>query len=214
MSEVKIGYIGQVTGLFRKPAETFKTIEETHLTKGLLVELLSIVFAVVSTVKYMSKIPLEVLVPQISGVNIDPAMLGNMGMFSAIGVAFSMLIGFVLSTLIIHGISYLLGGKGSLKRFFAIQGFAAAPAALNQLIRVVDAYTVGSGTLVGYFVANRDVQNRLLRALIGTNLLSIFGVASIIFATYGVVANYELSRGKAFAAAIVPWVMYLALNFL
>ncbi len=44
----------------------------------------------------------------------------------------------VLSSLIIHGSSRLLKGKGSLRRFFAMNGFAYVPILIQSILSVLD----------------------------------------------------------------------------
>jgi hypothetical protein len=61
-------------------------------------------------------------------------------------------------------------------------------------------------------VANRDIENSVLRAVIGTNLFTVFGLAALIYITYAVEENYQIGRRKAFIIAFVPYVLYVAVN--
>jgi hypothetical protein len=137
-----------------------------------------------------------------------------MSLFSAVGASVSILLGWVLSTVIMHGLANLAGGRGSMKRLFAMHGFATMPHVVNYALRTVDAYVSSSQTLVAYFTARRAVDVKLVRAVLGTNMLTVFGVAGLIYLTYALSVNYQLRRDRATAVAIVPLLLYVALNYL
>jgi len=213
MSEERKGFVELVTGVLRRPKETFQYVSEKDLARGLVMVFLMVVLAAVSASTYMSKIPLEVLVPQLGQAGVDASQLGgSMGLFAGIGVAVSILIGFAASTLLMHGVATLTGGGGNMKRFFAMHGFAATPHVLNYLVRLVDSFISSPSQLAGYFVANRDIENSVLRAVVGTNLFTVFGLAALIYITYALAENYQIGRRKAFIIALMPYILYLAVN--
>ena len=99
-----------------------------------------------------------------------------------------------------------------MKRFFAMHGFATTPHTLNYLVRLADSFLSSPSQLAGYFVANRDIENSVLRAVVGTNMFTVFGLAALIYITYAVAENYQIGRRKAFIIALVPYILYLAVN--
>jgi hypothetical protein len=213
MSEERKGFVELVAGVLRKPQETFQYVSEKDLARGLVMVFLMVVLAAVSASTYMSKIPLEVLVPQLGQAGVDASQLGgSMGLFAGIGVAVSILVGFAASTLLMHGVATLTGGGGNMKRFFAMHGFAATPHVLNYLVRLADSFISSPSQLAGYFVANRDIENNVLRAVVGTNLFTVFGLAALIYITYAVAENYQIGRRKAFIIALMPYILYMAVN--
>ena len=213
MSEERKGFIELVVGVLRSPKTTFQYVSERDLTRGLLIVVLMVVLAAVSASMYMSKIPLEVLMPQIGQAGVDASQLGgSMGLFAGIGVAVSIIVGFAGSTLLMHGTATITGGGGNMKRFFAMHGFAATPHVLNYVLRLVDSFISSSGQLAGYFAANREIENRVIKAVIGTNLFTVFGLAALVYITYAVAENYQISRRKAFIIALMPYVLYVAIN--
>jgi len=213
MSEERKGFVELVAGVLRRPQETFQYVSEKDLARGLVMVFLMVVLAAVSASTYMSKIPLEVLVPQLGQAGVDASQLGgSMGLFAGIGVAVSILIGFAASTLLMHGIATLTGGGGNMKRFFAMHGFAATPHVLNYLVRLVDSFISSPSQLAGYFVANRDIENSVLRAVVGTNLFTVFGLAALLYITYALAENYQIGRRKAFIIALMPYILYVAVN--
>jgi hypothetical protein len=213
MSEERKGFVELVAGVLRSPQETFQYVSERDLSRGLLIVFLMVVLAAASASTYMSKIPLEVLVPQIGQAGVDVSQVsGSMGLFAGIGVAVSILIGFAASTLLMHGIATLTGGGGSMKRFFAMHGFAATPHVLNYVLRLTDSFMSSPSQLAGYFVAKREIENSVLKAVIGSNLFTVFGLAALVYITYAVAENYQVGRRKAFIIALMPYVLYLAIN--
>ena len=213
MSEERKGFVELVVGVLRRPQETFQYVSERDLVRGLLIVFLMVVLAAASASTYMSKIPLEVLVPQIGQAGVDVSQLGgSMGLFAGIGVAVSILVGFAVSTLLMHGAATLTGGGGNMKRFFAMHGFAATPHALNYVLRLADSFISSPSQLAGYFVANRDIENGVLKAVVGTNLFTVFGLAALVYITYAVAENYQIGRRKAFIIALVPYILYVAIN--
>jgi hypothetical protein len=213
MSEERKGFVELVAGVLRRPQETFQYVSERDLVRGLLIVFLMVVLAAASASTYMSKIPLEVLVPQIGQAGVDVSQVsGSMGLFAGIGVAVSILVGFAVSTLLMHGAATLTGGGGNMKRFFAMHGFAATPHVLNYVLRLADSFISSSSQLAGYFVANRDIENGVLKAVVGTNLFTVFGLAALVYITYAVAENYQIGRRKAFIIALVPYILYVAIN--
>jgi hypothetical protein len=210
----KPGFIGQVMGVLYKPKEIFSTVDEDDLMKGLIIVLLMVALSSYSTMVYMGKIPLSVLAPQLGEANIDPGQLGgSMGLFSGIAAGISILIGWIVSTMVLHGLGKLSGGDGTMKRFFAINGFVAVPSLLNQVLRVIDASIMDSASLVGYFIAYRDIQSKLVKAVIGVNLLNIWVLASLALLVIGLEENYKLARGRAILVALVPTVLLFVLTY-
>ncbi|MFH2109742.1 MAG: YIP1 family protein [Candidatus Bathyarchaeota archaeon] len=215
MSESDKGFVELLLGVLRRPGEYFGYVEEDDLAKGLIIVAVMVVLAAASTSVYMSKIPLEVLVPQLGELGVDIGdVAGSMGLFSAVGAGVSILLGWVLSTVVMHGLANLAGGRGSMKRLFAMHGFAAAPHAANYALRTVDAFVSSSQSLVTYFMAGRVVEAKLVRAVLGTNMLTVFGVAGLVYLTYALSINYQLRRDRALAVAIVPLLLYIALSYL
>jgi hypothetical protein len=218
VSDERKGFVELTVGVLRGPGEYFKYVDERDLSRGLVIVAIMVVFAAASSSIYMSKIPLEVLVPQLSDVGVDVSTVGDvsgsMGLFSAVGSAVSVLAGWILSTLIMHGMATLAGGKGGLKRFFAMHGFAATPHALNHMLRTVDAYASSSQSIVAYYTANRDVSFKLLRAALNTNMVTVFSVAGLVYVTYAIAENYGVQRGRAAMIALVPVLLFFLVSYL
>jgi len=212
MSNEKTGFLGQFTGVLYKPRAIFSTMDEGDLIKGIIVMLIMVVLAAYSSMVYMSKIPLSVLTPMLEGVDVGQ-FEGTMGIMAGVGSAVTIIIGWVAGTLLMHGLGRLSGGDGPMKAFFAMHGFASVPSLLNQLLRVVDASIMDSASLAGYFVAYRDTGSKLLKALIGTNLVNIWGLATMALLVIAAEENYGLSRTRAVMIVLLPSLVYFLLNY-
>jgi len=212
MSSEKTGFLGQFTGVLYKPRAIFSIMDEDDLVKGLVVMLIMVVLAAYSSMVYMSKIPLSVLTPMLEGVDVGQ-FEGTMGIMAGVGAGVTILLGWVAGTLLMHGLSRLSGGDGSMKAFFAMHGFASVPSLLNQLVRVVDASIMDSNSLAGYFLAYRDVGSKVLKALIGTNLVNVWGLATVALLVIAVEENYGLSRTRAVMIVLLPSLVYFMLNY-
>jgi hypothetical protein len=111
----------------------------------------------------------------------------------------------VLSSLIIHGSSRLLKGKGSMRRFFAMNGFAYVPILVQSLLSVADVMLSG--------VSRSPLSSQPILQLLLTqfNLLSLIGIA---LSAVAVMANYGLNGKRAVVAVLIPVILILALGLL
>jgi hypothetical protein len=211
MSE-KPGFIEQLLGVLYRPREIFSTVDEGDLTKGVVITVLMVALAAYSTMTYMGKIPLEVITPQLQGVDAGP-MAGSLGTISGIAAGVTMLVGWTFSGLILHLLGKFSGGDGSLKRYFALYGFTTVPALLNQVLRVVDASIMDSASLIGYFVSYRDMSSKVVKAFIGANLFNVWSLAGIALVVLSLEENYKVGRGRALIIALAPSLALFALNY-
>jgi len=212
MSEEKVGFLGQVIGVLYQPRKIFSTIDEGDLAKGLIVMILMVVIAAYSNMLYMSKIPLSVLSPQLEGVDTNQ-FEGTMGVFAGVGSAVTIVIGWISGTVLMHWFGRFSGGRGSIKRFFALHGFASVPSLLNQVVRVADASIIDSTNLSSYFVTYRDMGNKALRAFIGTNLFNVWGLATIALLVLAVEDNYKTSKTRSVMIVLLPSLVYFLINY-
>jgi hypothetical protein len=107
----------------------------------------------------------------------------------------------------------LLGGDGSMRRFFAINGYASFPRLLNQVLRLVDAFIMESESLKGYFISYNDIQSKLLKAIFEVNVISIWGLASLVLLVVGLEENYKLSTGRSILLALIPSLLLFILIY-
>jgi len=107
----------------------------------------------------------------------------------------------------------LLAGKGSLKRFFAMTGFALLPIAAQQLLRIVDAYTVQPTVLADIFIANAQMTG-VMKVIASMNVFTVFGVVALALKGYAVSANYGSTVKKGVLVAAVPYLLFVVLDMI
>jgi hypothetical protein len=212
MSEEKPGFIGQVFGVLYKPRKVFSTVDEGDLAKGLIVMILMVILASYSTMLYMGKIPLTVLSPQLEEFD-NIQFEGTMGIFAGMGTGISIIVGWVLGTLLMHGLGRFSSGSGSAKRFFAMHGFASILGFFNQLIRIADASIIDQASLTSYFIMYRDIKGKALRALLGINLVNIWGLATVVLLVLAVEENYKIGRSRAIMIVLLPSVVHFLFTY-
>jgi len=195
-----------------RPREIFKTVDEGDLTKGIFIAVLMVVLAAYSDMTYTSKIPLVVLAPQLQGIDAGD-IEGSMGIISGVAAGVTLLVGWVFTGLILHLLGKFSGGDGSMKRYFALYGFTTVPALFNQVLRAVDAGIMDSASLIGYYLSYAELSNKLVRALIESNLLNVWALASITLVALSLEENYGVGKGRAVLIALVPNVLSFALNY-
>lgn len=214
MSNEKKGLVGLVAGVLKSPHATFEHIEEGDLMKGILLIGILAVLTAGSTVTYMRKIPIEVLIPQIAQT--DPnALEGTQNIITIMGISNVLvtLIGYVFPVFLIHGVATFTGAQGSLKRGLTLNAFASMPLVLQQLLRVFDSIIISSSSLIGYLLSKRAITGKLIIAIFNTNLFTVFGVATWFLIGYGVSVNYGISRRKSLLIALLPYILFFALNY-
>jgi hypothetical protein len=208
----KPGLIGQLLGVLYKPKEIFNTIDEKDLTKGVAIAIIMSVLATFSTFTYMNKIPLDVLTPQLRGVEANQ-IEGSISLISGVTAGVSRLVGWIIIGFVIHFLGRFLGGEGSLNRYFALYGFSTVPALLNQMLRVVDASIMDSVSLINYYISYRDMSNKIVKAFIGANLLNIWTLAGIALIILSLEENYKVSRGRALLISLIPSILSFVIAY-
>jgi len=71
-------------------------------------------------------------------------------------------------------------------------------------LRVADASIMDSASLSSYFVTYRDMGSKVLRAFLGTNLVNIWGLATVALLVIAVEENYKLNRSRAVMIVLLP----------
>jgi hypothetical protein len=171
----------------------FERVTNRDLWKGLLVVLIA------STL-----VGVETIINTRSGSS--TAASSTASYTSAVISGVELLIIWALSTLLIHGLSRLMKGKGSLRRFFTMNGLAYIPILVQALLSIIDiALFSPIGTSL---LASQPLLSVLMSELNILNLISL-GLTMV-----AVSVNYGLSRKKALVIVIVPVIILLALGFI
>ncbi|MGD2142112.1 MAG: YIP1 family protein, partial [Candidatus Bathyarchaeota archaeon] len=106
----------------------------------------------------------------------------------------------------------ILVGEGSSKRLLAMTGFASAPILLQQVLRIMDAYTIGDQGIVSMMAANS--YNGLASKLLNRSLevFNVFGIITLALIVIAVSVNYEITTRKAIYLTLLSYTSYVFLS--
>lgn len=204
----------QIRETLTSPREGLQSIQESDLKRGALIVLVTAVLSAIASMTYMSRMPKDILLSGLAGFNVDPGpIIQAMGTFAAVGGVIKVLVDWALLTLMMHALATLLAGKGSLKRFFAMTGFAFIPITAQQLLRIVDAYTVEPMILADIYIANAGMTG-VMKVIVSMNVFTVFGVAALALKSYAVSANYGSTVRKGVLVAAAPYLLFVVLDLI
>ena len=228
MSEKKSGFLGKIMGLATSPRGVFTGIEEIDLTRGIAVVLIIAILSGWAGMTYFTKTELQIpdmgsspgggspmFSPgaQDSG-GIDPeALRSRLAPFIAIGGVLGAVTRWLVPSILVLFAANIWVGKGSSKRMLAMTGFASAPRIIQQLLRVIDAYTISAADIAS-LTATRAASSGLLGKLVNQafTVFNLFGVLTIILTAVAVSVNYEATLRKATYVTVLAYVVYMILR--
>ena len=128
------------------------------------------------------------------------SMAGTVKIISMISAVVMALLGWVVSSVIYHGVSHLAGGKGDRNRMFALNGYAYTPALVQQILRFVNYWFLGqtAATSVG----------GVLEVLVST--FNVFALIGLVLVALAIKTNYGITGRKAALIALIPTAITLA----
>ena len=228
MSEKKSGFLGKIMGLATSPRGVFSGIEEIDLKRGIAVVLIIAVFSGWAGMIYFTKTELQfpgmgsspgggspMFSPGVQDSSgLDPgALRSRLAPFIAIGGVLGAVIRWLIPSILVLLAANIWVGKGSSKRMLAMTGFASAPRIIQQLLRVVDAYTI-SAVDIASLTATRAASSGLLGKLVNQafTVFNLFGVLTIILTAVAVSVNYEATPRKAAYVTVLAYVVYMILR--
>jgi hypothetical protein len=214
MNDMRKGFLEQIREALTSPKNGFQSVTEKDLRRGIVIVLVTAIVSASAGMVYLSRIPVEVLISSLVSYNVDPGpVVQAMGTFAAIGGFVRVLVDWTLFTLMMHALATLLSGKGNLRRFFALTGFAYLPLTLQQVLRIVDASIAQPSALVNLYVSNAQATG-LMKVIISMNLFTLFGLAALVLKGFAVSANYESTTRKGVLIAAVPYLLFIVLDLI
>ena len=126
---------------------------------------------------------------------------GMVSTFTAIIAFIITILGWLLSTIIFHGFSIVLGGKGSFNKMIVLSGYAYTPMVIQQVLRL------------GYFSIVGPVEINLGIGQVGglLNYFTVFSILTMFLVGVAVMTNYGLSGRKAALVALSPTLLIILL---
>lgn len=220
MSEGKNGFLSQIWWCIASPRKAFESIRGEDLWKGVILILLLASLSAWAGLGYASK--LDIKPPELPrssrfmrpGGAIDVEVFRrNVMTFYALREGFRVTAGWLISSVLLHLFASFLAGNGSLRRTFALTGFASIPLLFQQILRLLDAYTIPRGevsSLIAARVLGLSLAMRLLSGLLA--VFTIFGLWTFVLTVVAVSINYESSRTRTVAATAAAYLLFIAVR--
>jgi hypothetical protein len=227
MSDKKNGFLGKILGLATSPREIFSGIDELDLRGGIAVILVIGILSGWAGMTYFSKTELQ-LPDMGSGSGGSPmfnpgtqdsagldlgALRSRLAPFVAISGVLGSVTRWLVPSLLVLFAANIWVGKGSSKRLLAMTGFASAPRIIQQLLRIIDAYTIRAADIAS-LTATRAAASGLLGKLVNQafTVFNLFGVLTIILTAVAVSVNYEATPRKAAYVTLLAYLAYMVLR--
>jgi hypothetical protein len=228
MSENKSGFLGTIIGMATSPRSVLAGIEEIDLKRGITVVLIIAVLSGWAGMTYFTKTELQI--PDMgSGSSggspmfnpgaqdlggLDPeALRSRLAPFIAIGGVLGAVIRWLIPSILVLLAANIWVGKGSSKRMLAMTGFASAPRIIQQLLRVIDAYTISAADIAS-LTATLAAASGLLGKLVSQafTIFNLFGILTIVLTAVAVSVNYEATPRKAAFVTVLAYIVYMILR--
>jgi len=193
-----------------RPVKTLSDVDESHLWIGLALILL--IASIASTARYNYAIKLPVEIPEFlqgPGRQINPeAFKRNIAYFQAFGEGVGILSNWMLTSILIHLYTKALGGRGSLKGMLSKAGYASTPLLIQQILRLIDSYTIRRENLLELLASLQGWPPRTLTHL------NIFLLWTIILLIIAASTNYETSKRRAAASTLLAYLTLILIPLL
>ena len=221
MSEEKRGFLSQIRGCVTSPRKAFGSIRGEDLWKGVVFVLILTAVSAWAGYNYASKLP--VTITEGFGPHeqfgppsqfVDPQTFRrNIMTFYALRNGLRAFAGWLIPSVLLHLFASLLAGKGSLRRTLALTGFASIPLIFQQILRLIDAYTISKETFLSIIAAPTLGRTLTLR-LIGeaSSVFTVFGLWAFALTVVAISINYKASTTKAAAAASSSYLAFILLR--
>lgn len=227
MSDNNKGFFGKLIGVMTCPRETLNGIEEGDLWRGVAIVLIATVLSSWAGLIYFTKMDVGLLGldaglerrspmfnPGAQGYGgLDPETLKRrLTPFVALGSGLGVLTRWLVpSVLLVFGAKILMGEGGS-KRMLTMTGFTSAPRLIQQILRVVDAYTINATGISSIYAVRsfEGLTGWLLNQAL--TVFNLFGVLTIALTCIAVSVNYDSPTRKAALVTLLSYAVYVLLR--
>ncbi|MCD6479234.1 YIP1 family protein [Candidatus Bathyarchaeota archaeon] len=192
------------------PLDTLSKVDERDLWIGLVVVLLIAFLASTARYNYAMKLPIEI--PEFlqrPGSRVNPETFKrNIAYFQAFSEGATTILNWLLTSILIHLYTRALGGRGSLRRLMAKAGFASTPLLIQQLLRLIDSYTITGENLLELIASLQSWTPRILTHI------SLFQIWLLILLIIAASTNYRTSKRRAAASTLLAYLTLLLIPLL
>ena len=221
MSEERRGFLSQVWGCVASPRKALESIRGEDIWKGVVLVLILTAVSALAGYNYASKLPVKI--PEGFGPHeqfgpprqfADPeAVRRNIMTFSAMGDGLRAISGWLIPAVLLHLFASLLAGKGSLRRTLALTGFASIPLIFQQILRLIDAYTISKEAFLSIIAAPTLGPTLTLRLIDeASSVFTAFGLWTFALTVVAISINYKASTARAAAAASSSYLAFILIR--
>jgi hypothetical protein len=215
MSDEK-SYARKLVGVFTHPRSTFEAITEKDLTRGFAVVLLVAIVGALASAQYVSKMDLSSLprIGQLLGVDAS-SLRGSFGIVFGVITGIRTVTGWLIPALIIYVIAKLSTGGGGFRRLLAQTGFASAPALIQHVLRLIDAYAMQDGLgsdLLQTGTLTAGLSQRIMNQAL--NSLNLFSLVTMGLTIVAASVTFRSSKKKMALIVFVSYVIFITLRAL
>jgi hypothetical protein len=215
MSDEK-SYARKLVGVFTHPRSTFEAITEKDLTRGFAVVLLVAIVGALASAQYVSKMDLSSLprIGQLLGVDAS-SLKGSFGIVFGVITGIRTVTGWLIPALIIYVIAKISTGGGGFRRLLAQTGFASAPALIQHVLRLIDAYAMQDGLgsdLLQTGTLTAGLSQRIMNQAL--NSLNLFSLVTMGLTMVAASVTFRSSKKKMALIVFVSYVVFMTLRAL
>jgi len=193
VSETKKSFREKIFGVLRSPSTGFPQIEEDDLRKGILIIFIIGLLSSWAGVIYLRA---RTTMP-----------------FLAIGGIVGAFTRWLIPSALVLISAKILIGDGSTRRLLAMTAFASLPQLAQQLLRVVDAYTISNVDLTALRATLFPSTGLVFRAMNqGVKVFNVFGLLTLALTVYAVSVNYGSQKRRALTGSILAYRSYILLK--
>ncbi|MBQ04317.1 hypothetical protein CL673_06370 [Candidatus Bathyarchaeota archaeon] len=228
MSNSKRGFFGTIIDLASSPRTVFSGIEESDLKSGIILIMTIALLSGWAGMAYFTKSELQL--PNMDSGSRRGSPMFNPGVqdsgeidietirsrltpFIALGGMLGAVTRWIIPSILILFTANIWVGKGSSKRMLAMTSFASVPRIIQQLLRIIDSYTLNStdiASLTAMQVPSPGLYGKLVNEVF--TVFNLFGVLTIILTVVAVSVNYEANPRKAAYVTILAYIVYMILR--
>jgi hypothetical protein len=215
MSKNERSGLRQVIHCLKSPKSSFKSIlEKPSLRMAAALIFVIAIIAAWAGYNYMGKLPLKF---PVEGGLVNPEQIRQALMVVSVIASFiSIFGGWFISSALLHAFSRFQGGKGTFKNMLTLAGYASTPLLIQNLLRLIDSFTVSQEELLRIAGTLQVSSQPFLNAIanIAINTFTIFRLWSMALIAIALRENYKISTSRSIATVIVTYIIMMFLSII
>jgi len=218
----KASFIKEIIGCLISPRSIFRSIlEKPSLMKATALIFVIAIVAAWASFNYAGKLPLTSL-PQVSEgqfpgqrSSVNSEQLRQVWMvISTMTTVIGIFAIWFISSVLVHGFSRTLGGKGYFKSLLTLAGYASTPLFFQHALRLVDSFTVSQEGLLQIATSLQISAYPLLNSIANAtvDIFTIFRLWSMVLLIIATRENYKISTTRATVVTVSAFIIVVFIS--